>query len=546
MPKDLPHAFEFIVIGAGLGGSVVAAQLGRAGHDVLVIERGRANIAPAPRSNSKRAKVKNKLLPNTAPFPPARLPQMMSASISRDGRPARVEELPAVLGIGPGGASRLYAAALSRMSAEDFSDDTGSPTGAMDNRWPFGADEIRPYYEAAEQLMRVRGSEDPTDPDAARTTLLPPPAISPRDRGFIDQLRANGHMPFRQHAGIDYLPGCAECFGRPCPRGCKATGASRALNPALAEGKLHLASALRVTKIEQHGDGMSVLVEDPDGQPQRFDCEHVILAAGALKTPGILAASPDIWPKGQPHAMLGRGLMFHCSEIIAVSDPEERAQFGPQKTICLRDFYREGQTPLGEVQSLGIPISTGTITQFLIDEARRRGFGWLGPFLQLARIPAAFGAKMFEHATLFATILEDLPYEENRVVIDGPDPDKIEISYTIHAELKTRAKRLRELIKGGFAPYPVRFLSPLGTPNWGHSCGTARMGIDPETSVVSPSGQLWDNPSVSVVDASVFPGSGGTNPSLTIVANAIRVADQLIASRQADNLARAASASRAS
>ena len=60
-----------------------------------------------------------------------------------------------------------------------------------------------------------------------------------------------------------------------------------------------------------------------------------------------------------------------------------------------------------------------------------------------------------------------------------------------------------------------------------HLNGTARMGDDPRTSVVDPDGRTWDHPNVWVCDGSVFPTSGGVNPSLTIQALALRTADRI-------------------
>lgn len=525
--------WDFVVVGGGLAGSVAGAELGRAGYKVLVIERGTDTGAePVPR-RSLLSKIKAKLFASQTYFHPGWLKQIMKAHISRDDGRVKTLEFPAVLGTGPGGSSTIYGAALGRFTEFDFETDTASREGGLDNRWPFSFAEFRSYYEAAERLMRVHGTPDPLDPTDDGTTLLAPPPIGPRDKAYVDRLQANGLNPYRLHVGFDYKPGCSECLTPRCGRGCKATGASRALRPALAAGHVKLRTGLRVLRIEQEEAGPVVLAENAEGVTERFAAAHVVLAAGALKTPGLLAVSKDIWPQGEPHPLLGRGLMFHGVDIMAVSDPNGAPRFGPQKTLGFRDYYRDGDTPLGEVQSLGLPITTGTVANYLIDEAHRRGFGWLGPALMLARIPAAIGARMFSKASLFATIMEDLPYTQNRVVTDEKDPDRIEIEYHVPAEMKARATRMRELIPQGFAPFHVSFHAPLAIPNWGHPCGTARMGQEPETSVTTPDGQLWANPDITIVDASLFPSSGGANPSLTIVANTLRITQTLVAARKA-------------
>lgn len=523
--------WDFIVIGAGLAGSVAAAELGRAGHRVLVLERGTGTgPEPAPR-RSTLAKIKSKLFPSEIYYGPGRMRQTMNVTLSQESGCAKALEFPVMLGTGPGGSSEIYSAALGRFRQADFEEDTGRKVGALANNWPVSFQSFQTHYEAAERLMRVYGTPDPLDPDDQGEALLTPPAIGPRDLSFVERLRTNGFNPYRLHVGFDYLPGCAECMGVPCARACKATGFSRALQPALEEQKVFLRTGQRVLRILQDQDGLGVLSEGPDGVAKRIACGHVIVAAGALKTPALLGASPGIWPQGVLHPMLGRGLMFHGGDILAVHDPAGAARFGPQKTLGLRDFYRDGETPLGEVQSFAAPITTTTVASYLMDEAHRRGFGWLGPALQLARIPAAIGMRLFAKASLFAANMEDLPYARNRVVVEeigeGFDPDKVSIEYTVPAEMKDRARRFRVLMREAFAPFRVDFLAALATPNWGHSCGTVRMGEDRDAAVTTPMGQLWDNPDITVVDASTFPSSGGANPSLTIVANALRVSQAL-------------------
>ena len=101
---------------------------------------------------------------------------------------------------------------------------------------------------------------------------------------------------------------------------------------------------------------------------------------------------------------------------------------------------------------------------------------------------------------------------------------RIVACYTPDPDLVARAGIIRERVRQAFAPLPVRFLSEPGTPNWGHPMGTCRMGLDPATSVVDAEGKLHGHPAISVADASAFPSSGGTGPSLTVMAHALRVA----------------------
>ena len=120
---------------------------------------------------------------------------------------------------------------------------------------------------------------------------------------------------------------------------------------------------------------------------------------------------------------------------------------------------------------------------------------------------------------------EDLPLEDNRITL-GPDGG-IHVRYT---ETNRKAQeKLMDVLEDalrtiGFDHF-LRVPMPLGVVN--HQCGTCRMGEDPATSVVDPNGKAHDLANLYLADASVFPSSAATNPTLTIAANALRVADHL-------------------
>jgi choline dehydrogenase-like flavoprotein len=134
-------------------------------------------------------------------------------------------------------------------------------------------------------------------------------------------------------------------------------------------------------------------------------------------------------------------------------------------------------------------------------------------------------------AKLFVGLLEDLPYAENRVRLDPEAPGRIVIDYRIAPELLTRRRLFRRLIRKAMRGQRTAFLSHAPEPNFGHPCGTLRMGADPAASVVDGWGRAHEVPNLWVADASVFPTSMGVNPSLTIAAHALRVADAIAKDR---------------
>jgi choline dehydrogenase-like flavoprotein len=226
--------------------------------------------------------------------------------------------------------------------------------------------------------------------------------------------------------------------------------------------------------------------------------------------------------------MIGRNLMFHVSDFFAAWPRRPIRRIKPGRSIALRDLARHRDVPLGMVQSTGFSASTGNISVFLnmlVDRSRWKSLRLLKPFI---KIPARIGALIFGKATVFATILEDHAYAENRVMPDPQDPTRIHFEYVVRPELRRRIKLMRLLYRRAFRRHRLMILNSEVNLNFGHACGTCRFGLDPTTAVLDENNRCHDLSNLYVVDASCFPTSGGANPSLTIAANALRVADHII------------------
>ena len=153
------------------------------------------------------------------------------------------------------------------------------------------------------------------------------------------------------------------------------------------------------------------------------------------------------------------------------------------------------------------------------------------PLLRLGTLAAAiFGGWLFRRAALFATIVEDFAYHDNRVVSDPSAPSGLKIFYNNTKDLTFRTSMLRDIIRRRLSKHRTLFLSSGDYLNYGHPSGTCRFGESPATSVLTPENRVHGVDNLYVVDASFFPSCGGVNPSLTIVANALRVAE-IIGSR---------------
>jgi choline dehydrogenase-like flavoprotein len=520
--RSTQGSWDVIVVGAGLGGSVAALQLAEHGLSVLVLEAGAGPDINTPGTTDRSW------------WRPSRGAEVFAAP---DAGPRRRTTIR--LGTGPGGTSALYEAALCRLKRTDFAPAPPAVRSAageapLPSDWPLDYDAFRAYYRRAEALMRVCGEPDPLDPDDDAKPIAPPP-LSAVDGALRTRLALNGLHPYRLRVGFRYDPGCRECLGRRCLRDCKADGYSRALRPALATGRVTLESGVTVRTIERDPDGLLVAVATAAGATDTRRAPRVVVAAGALATPLILARSPGLWTDGTHPPMLGRGLMFHFSDKFVVAAPHARGSSGPRKALAFRDFYGDGKVELGEVHSTGARLGAGLIMSVLRERA-----GLTGPLrrrlIEPLRPLAWLVARALGPLPVLSTISEDLPYASNRVWeepgtadTDPGAPTPILIAYTPDPHLRTRLTAMRSRLRAAFAPFRITFLSRPGTPNWGHPMGTCRMGTDPATSVVTPEGHLHEDDAVYIADASVFPSSGGAGPSLTIVAQALRVADAIAA-----------------
>ena len=159
----------------------------------------------------------------------------------------------------------------------DSSDSHPHPTGG----WPVGYDEMRPWFQMAEQYFHINGEVDPLAPNGAEL-LAPVLALQPSDAALMQDLRRAGMHPYRTHMAARFLPGCESCFGRRCPRRCKMDGRSAGVLPALETGRAALIDRCTVTRIEADQGQVRALTCRRDGQEFSLRAKRYVLAAGGL------------------------------------------------------------------------------------------------------------------------------------------------------------------------------------------------------------------------------------------------------------------------
>jgi choline dehydrogenase-like flavoprotein len=521
--------WDVIVVGTGMGGGMLGYSLARSGRKVLFVEKGHSTLPGTP--DTIRSAIPEKAEPRAY-----RSAATYNDALARAGRSTdEIEDISGrvplrfvpFIGSGTGGSSALYGMVCERFFVRDFTprQDFRNPgDSTVPEAWPISYDQMAPWYAEAEKLLGVRGQPDPLRPEAAGIGLPAAPPFSPDNQPLVDHLLGRGLHPYRLPMACDYTEGCGICQDFLCAKSCKNDAGRNCVLPAVAEHGAQLLTQCRVVRIEADRTQVTDVICEHRSGTLALKAKVVVLAAGALVTPVLLLNSRSgDWPGGLANGSdwVGRNLMRHLLDPIEIWPHPDSNITAANKEIGLNDFYFwEGQK-YGTVQSFG-PVPP---VEWLTNRPDRRGKA-----LRLMR-PAVrhMYKRLLTGGLQLGAMTEDLPYLDNRVLpYDRPSSDgrqRLRMQYRLHpSEIERRAAFLRQL-KEVFQPFRTRSLSSgEGNTNLGHVCGTCRFGTDPKTSVLDAQNRAHEVDNLYVVDASFFPSSAGLNPSLTIAANALRVA----------------------
>lgn len=543
MTRELPSHWDVVVVGTGMGGATLGLALARAGRRVLFLEQGDTGVGAGegglrgrypelepPRRGGVLGEADRELLHAAG----------REAGIVIDRSAARERRFVPYVGAGAGGSSALYGMALERFLPADFTPRLhvrDAAEAAVVEAWPVSFAEMLPWYRVAESLYGVRGTADPLAArfgahDPARS-LPEPPALTPAMAELAEHLQRGGCHPYRLPMACEFVAGCQSCQGVLCPQPCKNDSARVALAPAVRDHGASLLTGARVLALDADRRRVRSVLTEVRGRQMAFSADLVVLAAGALQTPALLLRSRgEHWPQGLANGsgLVGRHLMRHLIDIHLVRvDPALRAGMdNRRKELAFNDFCVVEGERLGSVQSFGRLPPVPMITGALGDDLHAAGIPAAGLLTRLASPflrPVLRG--LVDDTLGLAAITEDLPYADNRVE-SGPQGSLV-LHYRLRDEGRRRVglmrRRLAEVLRGR-----VRQVLRQDANNQriAHVCGTCRFGDDPRTSVLDRHNRAHELDNLYVVDASFFPSSGGTNPSLTIAANALRVGAHLV------------------
>jgi choline dehydrogenase-like flavoprotein len=493
--------YDIVIIGAGVGGGAMANRLARTGARVLMIERG--NYLPREADNwSVKAVFHDRKYTTKETW--------LDAS-GREFNPSTFYYV--------GGNSKFFGAATVRFRREDFA--ALDHEAGVSPAWPVSYEEFEPYYAEAERMMGTHGTAGADPHEPPRSGPMPYPAIGhePEIEAVAARLRKRGLRPFPPIA-IDRHEGgacirCATCDGFACKLGAKNDAEVRLVGPALASGRVDLVLDTKAIRLLTDGSGQRVtgIEVEQDGRRRTICGDLFISAAGAINSAALLLRSAtDKHPNGLANTssdQVGRNYMAHNNTAMMAIHPLRKNKVKFQKSLCINDFYLASPVrpyPMGNIQGLG-KLQGGMLT------ANMR---W---------IPEWVMSRFAERSVDWWIMSEDLPDPNNRVSVE-PD-GKIRLSYTPN-NLKAHGELVREWTKiMRSIGFPLVVTQKMDITVSMHQCGTARFGTDPKTSVLDTYSKAWDIDNLYVVDASFLPSSAGFNPSLTIVAQAIRVTEHI-------------------
>ena len=534
-----------MIIGSGAGGGPLALALSEADLDVLVLEKGprhRPEDYPADELANQRHRF----------FLPYLDGEPHTVVTPKTTRPMRTEL--GWIATCVGGGTVHMGAYLYRFHPDDFR--MRSRFGPVEELadWPFGYDELEPYYTLAEREMGVAGLAglNPFEGPRSGPYPLPPLDSHPVTPWLEEACRKRGLHPFPTPRSINSRPYqgrpacvyCNACAGYGCRVDAKGSAASALLPRAEATGRCEIRPECMVKEVtvDRQGRASGCVYLDRDGREHEVRARLVFVCASAVESARLLLLSrsprfPDGLANGS--GLVGRHLQFHGVTMghgrLRIGDRPELASWHPFLGVSAMDHYflPDGVSPLAK----------GGLLRFDMETAAPLA---AAEMLATGPAPALWGMELKgrlrehfrEHRTVGFEVFHDfLPNDRTFVELDPEVKDRWGLPVArIHLDVPEHHRVAGSwLLDRGF-----EILDDLGavdlrpTSVGGTSAylvhGTCRMGRDPRISVLNEHCRTHEVPNLYVVDGSFMPTSGGAAPTLTILANSFRVADHVLSS----------------
>lgn len=556
------NTYDAIVIGSGISGGWAAKELTEKGLKTIMLERGRniehikdyVNATKNPWDFPHRGGRTQEMIDNYPVLKrdyPLNEKNLDFWASDKDSPYTEVKRFDWYRGYHVGGRSLMWGRQSYRLSEMDF-EANGKEGVAVD--WPIRYKDLEKWYGYVERFAGISGNRDglPQLPDG---DFMPAMEMNVVEKDVAARIKAHfqgaRHMVMGRTANITQpLQSRTNCQYRNkcwlgCPFGAYFSTQSSTLPAAVATGNLTLRPFSIVTKILYDKDtkkakGVEVLDAETN-QTYEYFAKVIFLNASALNSTWILLNSAtDVWEGGlgSSSGELGHNLMDHHFRLGASGQAEgydDKYYYGRRANgIYVPRFRNLGNEKRDYLRGFGYQGSASR-------EGWSRNVAEMsigGDFKDTLCEPGAWNMGI----TAFG---ETLPYHDNKVTLDKTKKDKWGLNVlSIDAEIKDNELKMRkDMTEDAKEMLEAAGLKNVKTFDNGytlgmgiHEMGTARMGLDPKTSVLNKFNQVWDATNVYVTDGAAMTSAACQNPSLTYMAMTARAVDHAVSELKSGNI----------
>ena len=539
---SIDEPVDFVIVGSGSAGGILAKELSTNGFKVVVLEQG-------PYRTAKDFTHDEWSVSHLGELRGGGNDVHQQTFRDDETREATVTPIPpAEYAQTVGGSSVHFTANFWRFRESDFMERSllGPISGTNFADWPISYADIEPYYTKVDWEIGVSGAPGPND--AFRSKPFPMPPIPVKSSGVLLERGAKKLGWNAQPAPLAILSkplndrpaciNCGFCMGFGCEVNAKSSTLAAMIPLAEASGNCEIRAECAVFRIATNAEGKAdeVFYYDPEGNERSQKAHAVIVSANGAETSRLLLNSAsETHPDGLANSsgFVGRNLMFNGHSIAGALFEHPLNDFkGVQVTRIIHDFY-ESDPARGFYGGGGIdarPLYAATPISFAAAGAPPGAPTW----------GAEYKSNLKHDFTRHMSILNSttsLALDSNNITIDPTHKDRwsrpsIRLTYKDHDDDLATAKflqdRAMELLDAAGAQKAWR--DHIGYQNNGaHLLGTCRMGDDPQTSVVDKFHRTHDVRNLFLCDGSSFVTSGRGQPTMTIMALAFRAAEHIAA-----------------
>jgi choline dehydrogenase-like flavoprotein len=540
---------DFVIIGSGAAGGVLAKELSSNGFRVVVLEQG-PYLTEADFTHDETKIFGEDFLTNH--------PKLQPNTFRKSSQEKAKQQRALVYGRLVGGTSVHFTANYWRLHEIDFIERSkvGAIPGTGFTDWPITYADLEPYYTKVEWEVGVSGlaGASPFDPPRSKPYPMPPLPVKSCGVIFERAARKLGWNPFpapmailsQPRAGRSACINCGFCLGFGCEVGAKSSALASVIRMAERTGRCEVRPNCYVHRIETNeaGRATGALYFDARRNTHVQKAKAVVVCANGAETPRLLLLSASkTFPDGLANSsgLVGKYLMLNSYAIaLGLFDQPLNDYKGFAVSRVLHDFYDLDAQKVGFYGGGGldarfdmgpVQFATGGFPPDAAHSGLPPGTPLWGKGLKDAlRHNFTRTIEIFSHGT-------SLPVETNSFSLDPDLKDAwglpaLRLTYKDHPDDLKLANwlnaRALELLDAAGAQ--KKWHQPITEQQFAvHLLGTCRMGADAKASVINPDHRTHDVKNLFLCDGSSMVSSGRGQPTLTIQALAYRAADRITA-----------------